>query len=109
MHLDFVDETLRRLAFDETFLPAGWGDEEICHFRLVAQCVQAAEAESDVRATRVLRLQACHDGEPGMPSVQLSAHRRLLLVFKNGDVPPAIAMFSVLQQEAASKEMEDPK
>jgi plasmid maintenance system killer protein len=108
MHLDFLDGTLRRLAVEEGFLPAGWAEAEICHFRLVAQCAQAAKVEGDLHATRILRLQACHDGEPGTWSVQLSARRRLAIAFKT-EGTSATAVFSVSPPEVVSKETEEPR
>ena len=108
MHLDFLDQVLRRLATEPSFRPAGWDEVEISHFRLVAQCAQAAQVESDLHATRILRLQACPDTAAKTSSVQLSHRRRLVLTFKN-DGAPATAVFSVLPIEGLSTEMEEPQ
>ena len=108
MHLDFLDQALRRLATEPGFRPAGWDEAEISHFRLVAQCAQAAKAEGDLRAMRILRFQACPDTQPITSSIQLSPRRRLVLTFKNDDTP-ATAVFSVLSVEGLSIEMEEPQ
>jgi hypothetical protein len=107
MHLDFLDQTLRRLAAEEDFFPAGWDGAEIRHFRLVAQCVRAAKVEGDLHATRILRLRAHHDGEPGTSLVQLSASRWLVIAFKN-DSTSATAVFSVSPPEVVSKKRKNP-
>lgn len=106
MHLDFLDEALRRLAAEPDFRPEGWDGAEVRHFRLVAQCAQAAKVADDLRAMRILRIQSHADDQPGTASIQLSPCRRLLLTFKN-DNTPATAVFSVLSMEVLSIEMEE--
>ena len=108
MHLDFLDRTLRRLATEPGYRPPGWGEAEIDHFRLVAQCAQAAKVEGDLRTMRILRCQACLDGPPGTSSIQLSPRRRLLLTFKNDDAP-ATAVLSVLLIEVSPIGTEEPQ
>lgn len=103
MQIRFGDQTLRRLAAEPAYAPEGWDEPEISHFRLVAQCAQAAQVADDLHATRVLRIRPHADGQPGTWFVQLSPGRRLLLAFGT-DTPSPAVMFSVL-----SMEMERPR
>jgi len=103
LHLEFMDHALRRLVREAGFRPSGWDEEEISHFRLVAQCAQAAKVESDLNALRVLRLEACPDDQPGPSSIRLSSRQRLLVTFKSDDAP-VTAVFSVMSVEASSIE-----
>ena len=98
MRLHFQDEVLRRLAADPAFCPEEWDEEEIRHFRLVAQCAQGAQVADDLHATRVLRITPHADGQPGTWFVQLSSGRRLLLAFGTDTTSPAV-VFSVLSME----------
>jgi hypothetical protein len=68
------------------------------HFRLVAQCAQAAQVADDLHATRVLRIRPNVDGQRGTWYVQLSSGRRLLLAFGTDTTSPTL-MFSVLSME----------
>ena len=103
MHLDFLDEALRRLAAEPAYRPEGWDVAEVRHFRMVAQCAQAAKAANDLRAMRILRIQSHADDPPGTSSIQLSPRRRLLLTFKSDDTP-ATAVFLALSIEVLPKE-----
>jgi toxin HigB-1 len=98
LHIRFEDHVLRRLAAEPAFAPEGWDEPEIRHFRLVAQCAQAAQVADDLHATRVLRIRPCADGQPGTWFVQLSSSRRLLLAFGTDTTSPTL-MFSVLSME----------
>lgn len=98
MHLHFQDEILRRLAADPAFRPEGWDEAEIRHFRLVAQCAQAAQVADDLHATRILRIRPHTDDQPDLSSIQLSPGRWLLLTFGPDNTSPA-AVFSVLSME----------
>ena len=97
MHIRFEDLVLRRLAAEPAFAPEGWEEPEISHFRLVAQCAQAAQVVGDLHATRVLRIRA-HPDQPGTWFVQLSPARRLLLAFGTDNTSQTV-MFSVLSME----------
>lgn len=98
MRLHFQDEVLRRLATEPAFSPPGWDEQEIRHFRLVAQCAQAAQVSDDLRATRILRIRPHADGRPGTSLIQLSPGRRLLLAFETDTASPTV-VFSVLSME----------
>ena len=98
MHIRFEDQVLRRLAAEPTFAPEGWDEPEIRHFRLVAQCAQAAQVADDLHATRVLRIRPNADGQSGTWFVQLSSSRRLFLAFGTGTTYQTV-MFSVLSME----------
>jgi plasmid maintenance system killer protein len=98
LHLDFLDGTLRRLAYEPGFRLAGWEDAEVHQFHLVVQCASAAKTGADLRATRCLRLRPYSDDDPNTLSAQLSPRHRLLLTLKN-DTTPATAVLSVLSTE----------
>jgi hypothetical protein len=98
LRLHFQDEVLRRLAADPAFCPEGWDEEEIRHFRLVAQCAQAAQIADDLHATRILRIRPHTDDQPDFSSIQLSPSRQLLLAFGTDNTSPT-AVFSVLSME----------
>lgn len=98
MHLHFQDEVLRRLAADPAFRPEGWDEAETRHFRLVAQCAQAAQIAEDLHATRILRIRPRTDDQPDFSSIQLSPGRRLLLAFGTDNTSPTV-VFSVLSME----------
>jgi plasmid maintenance system killer protein len=106
LHLDFLDETLRRLAAEPAYRPEGWDVAEVRHFRLVAQCAQAAKVTGDLSAMRILRIQSHPDDPPGTSSIWLSSCRRLLLTFKDDDTP-ATAVFSALPMEPCRKNWEN--
>jgi hypothetical protein len=106
LHLDYLDQVLLRLAAEPAFRPAGWDEAEISHFRLIAQCAQAAEVEGDLHAMRILRLQKCADTEARTSWIQLSPRRRLVFVFKN-DCTPVAAVLSVLPVEGMPTETEE--
>lgn len=98
MRLHFQDEVLRRLAAEPAFSPDGWDEQEVRHFRLVAQCAQAAQVADDLCATRILRIRPHADGRPGTSSIQLSPGHRLLLAFGTDTASPTV-VFSVLSME----------
>ena len=98
MHLDFLDGALRRLAYEQGFRPPEWGDAEVRHFHLVAQCASAAKTAADLRSTRCLRLRPHSDDDPSTLSVQLSPRHLLLLTVKDDATPPT-AVLSVLSTE----------
>lgn len=106
MQLDFLDQVLLRLASEPAFRPAGWSEAEIGHFRLIAQCAQAAEVADDLQAMRSLRLQKYPDAEARTSWIRLSPKRRLVLAFKN-DCTPAAAVLSVMPVEGVPKETEE--
>jgi len=98
LRLNFQDKVLRRLAADPGFSPEGWDEDEVRHFRLVAQCAQAAQVADDLRETRILRIRPHANGQPGTSSIQLSPGRRLLLAFGADNTSPTV-VFSVLSME----------
>ena len=105
MDVDLVGDCPRRLAADHGFRPPGWDAAECRHFRLVAQCAQAAKGVGDLHAMRVLRIQSREGGIlAGTSSVVLIARRCLILTFKDGGTRVALSVESL---DVWSKEMEE--
>jgi hypothetical protein len=98
LHIRFEDPILRRLAAEPAFAPEEWDEREISHFRLVAQCAQAAQVADDLHVSRVLCIRPHAGGQPDTWFVQLGPGRRLLLAFGTDTTSPAV-MFSVLSME----------
>jgi plasmid maintenance system killer protein len=98
LRLDFADQVLRQLADDPGFRPEGWEEAEASHFRLVAQCAQAAQAVGDLHAMRILRIRSHAGDPPGVSSIQLSSSRQMLLAFGTDDSDPSVELL-VLQTE----------
>lgn len=93
MELELLDANLRRLAKEPSHRPEGWGDGEVRHFLLIAQCAQAAKVAADLHALRMLRLRS-HPDEPKTSWVQLGTQRRLTITF-NDESGPLIAQFDL--------------
>jgi hypothetical protein len=87
LHLELLDDELRRLIGEAGYRPAGWADAEIRHLLLLAQCAGAAKTQSDLHSLRVLRFRIHPDDAPGTSSVQLSAGRRVTIIFKADSIP----------------------
>ena len=105
MHVDFADDSLRRLAAEPGFCPEGWDAAESRHVRLVIQCAQAAKIPGDLHAMRMLRAQPYSGDPPTLSSVRLSARHCLLLAYSSSDGSAAVVL-SVKPVPALSKEME---
>ena len=88
VQLRYVDDVLQRLASDADYEPAGWGAAEIAHFRLVAQCAEAAIAERDLLGLQLLRLRPGADADVAL--VFLSATRVLTIKFEPMTTPMTI-------------------
>jgi hypothetical protein len=81
LQLRYLDGVLHHIATDADYAPAGWGAAEVAHFRLVAQCADAAIATRDLFTLRLLRLRPDADG--AVASVSLSAARMLTIKFES--------------------------
>lgn len=92
LQLRYLDDVLQRIASDADYTAAGWDAVEVAHFRLVAQCVDAAIAESDLLTLRLLRLRT--GTENNAASVPLSAVRVLTIKFERTTTPMS-AVFDV--------------
>lgn len=95
MRLRYLDDVLERIATDAGYEPAGWEASEVIHFRLIAQCADAAVAERDLRTLRLLRLRS--GAVDTVTSVSLSATRVLTIKFE--PTAPMTAVFDVLTVE----------
>lgn len=85
MQLRYLDDVLQRIASDADYAPDGWDAREVAHFLLVAQCADAAIAESDLFTLRLLRLRA--GAHNNAASVMLSAMRELTINFEPTTTP----------------------
>jgi hypothetical protein len=92
LQLRYLDDVLQRIATDADFEPAGWDAAEVAHFRLIAQCAEAALEERDLLALRLLRLRSGADDT--LASVLLSAARMLTIKFEP-TTTPMTAVFDV--------------
>ena len=93
MELELLDANLRRIANEPSHRPEGWGDDEVRHFLLIAQCAQAAKTETDLLTFRMLGLRVRPD-ESRKCWAPFGNQRRLTITFsdKNG---PLIAQFGL--------------
>jgi len=85
LQLRYRDDVLHRIASDAAYVPVGWDAAEVAHFRLVAQCADAAIVESDLLTLRLLRLRAGAGGNGA--AVILSATRALTITFETQRTP----------------------
>jgi hypothetical protein len=92
LQLRYRDDVLQRIASDADHEPAGWDAAEVAHFRLVAQCADAAIVESDLLTLRLLRLRASTGNN--VAAVILSATRVLTIRFETMTTPMT-AVFDV--------------
>jgi hypothetical protein len=100
LQLRYLDDVLQRIATDADYEPAGWDAAEVAHFRLIAQCAEAAIAESDLLTLRLLRLRPGADDT--VTSVPLSAARMLTIKFESTTTPMA-AVFDVSRVETEKR------
>ena len=100
MQLRYLDDVLQCIASDADHTPAGWDAGEVAHFRLVAQCADAAIAESDLFTLRLLRLRT--GAEDNAASVMLSAMRVLTINFEP-TTTPMTAVFDVSTVETEER------
>jgi hypothetical protein len=100
LQLRYLDDVLQCIASDADYTPDGWDAGEVAHFRLVAQCAEAAIAESDLFTLRLLRLRA--GAENNAASVMLSAMRVLSINFEP-TTTPMTAVFDVSTAESEKR------
>lgn len=96
-----MDEELHRLATDSGFRPEGWSPQEISDFRVLVQCARAARLNSDLRNSRMLRVEP-HGADSGKARATLSSGRLIDLTFKNTESHGAVVF------ELVTAEMEAP-
>lgn len=102
MHREYLDEELQRLATDPGCPPQGWTEPEIADFRLLVQCARAAEVETDLRNTRMLRLQPHDTGDPHRVLAMLSSGRVIDLTFKDAKSQGTV-LFALVPAEVDSQ------
>jgi hypothetical protein len=100
LQLRYLDDVLQCIASNAGYTPDGWDAGEVAHFLLVAQCADAAIAESDLFTLRLLRLRA--RAENNAASVMLSARRVLTINFEP-TTTPMTAVFDVLTVETEER------
>lgn len=98
MEREYLDEELRRLATEPEFSPKSWSAQEISDFRVLVQCARAAQVESDLRRTRMLRIESDAAGDPNRAQATLGSCRVIELTFKNSDSHSAV-VFGLLTPE----------
>lgn len=82
MHREYMDQVLKLLAEESGVRPAGWSAQEVSEFRILVQCARAARLDTDLRNTRMLRIEP-DDADPSKGRTALSSGRVLNLTFKN--------------------------
>lgn len=102
MHREYLHEELQRLATDPGCSPQGWTEPEIADFRLLVQCARAAHIDTDLRNTRMLRLQPHNTGDPNRALATLSSGRVIDLMFKDGESGGAV-VFALAPAEVDSQ------
>ncbi len=98
----YLDEELQRLATDPDFRPQGWSDQEIADFRLLVQCTRAARLDTDLRNTRMLRIESHGAGESDRARAMLTSGRVIDLTFKNTESQGSVLF------DLATAEMDNP-
>lgn len=104
-HVDreYMDEELHRLATDPGCRPEGWSDREVSDFRVLVQCSRAARLDTDLRNSRMLRIELDGAGDPNRVRATLSSGRVIDLTFKNTESHGAVVF------ELLTAEMETPR
>lgn len=99
-HVDreYMDEELHRLATDPVFRPKGWSAREVSDFRVLVQCARAARLDTDLRNSRMLRIQPDDTRDPHRARATLSSGRVINLTFKNTESHGAV-VFEFLTPE----------
>ena len=103
MDREYVDGVLHGLATDPGCRPDGWSDREILDFRVLVQCARAARLDTDLRNSRMLRIEPDGAGDPNKARATLSSGRVIDLTFKNTESHGAVAF------ELLTAEMETPR
>jgi plasmid maintenance system killer protein len=96
--MEYLDEVLRRLATEPGHRPAGWSSGAILAYRETVHCVDAANADTDLRALRSLRMRARPDLKLGAWSIRLDDLLVLVLAFK-GEGRGAVAVLELLNSD----------
>jgi hypothetical protein len=100
---EYMDEKLHRLATDPGCRPEGWSDREVSDFRVLVQCARAARLDTDLRNSRMLRIEPDGGGDPNRARATLSSGRVIDLTFKSTESHGAVVF------ELLPVEMETPR
>ncbi len=92
-----MDEELHRLATDSGYRPDGWSAREVSDFRVLIQCARAARLDTDLRNSRMLRIES-DSTDPNRARATLSSGRLVDLAFKNTESHGAV-VFELLTAE----------
>lgn len=92
-----MDEELHRLATDSGFRPNGWSFQEIADFRVLIQCACAARLDTDLRNSRMLRIES-NGVDVNKARATLNSGRVIDLTFKNTESHGAV-VFELLTAE----------
>lgn len=93
-----MDEELHRLATDPGFRPDGWSAQEVSDFRVLVQCTRAARLDTDLRNSRMLRIQPGDRHDLSKARATLSSGRVINLTFKSTESHSAVT-FELLTPE----------
>jgi hypothetical protein len=86
---EYMDEELHRLATDSGFRPDGWSFQEISDFRVLVQCARAARLDTDLRNSRMLRMEP-DAADLNKARATLSSGRVIDVTFKNTESDGAV-------------------
>ncbi|MEU7005076.1 hypothetical protein [Nonomuraea sp. NPDC046570] len=103
MDREYMDEELRRLATDPGFRPEGWSTREVSDFRVLVQCTRAARLDTDLRNSRMLRIQPDDTLDSNKARAKLSSGRVINLTFKNTESHGAVAFELVTSEMETSR------
>lgn len=99
MDREYLDEELLRLATDPEVRLEGWSAREVSDFRVLVQCARAARLDTDLRNSRMLRIEPDGAGDPNRARATLSSGRVLDLTFKDTESQGAV-VFELLTAES---------
>jgi hypothetical protein len=88
---EYLHEELESLATDADARPEGWTAGEVSDFRILLQCARAAQLDTDLRNSRMLRIEPDGTDNPNRARATLSSSRIINLTFKNAGSQSAVA------------------
>lgn len=98
MDREYMDEALQRLATDPGFQPEGWSAQEVEDFRVLVQCARAARLVTDLRNSRMLRIQPRDGRDLNKARTTLRSGRVVHLTFKSAE-SQSVVIFELLTPE----------
>jgi hypothetical protein len=88
---EYLDAELASLATDPDARPEGWTEGEVSDFRILIQCARAAQLDTDLRNSRMLRIEPDGTGNPNTARATLSPSHVINLTFKTNGSQGAVA------------------